>query len=141
MWRGFFGGRWSWAEETETYQTPRRGAPLPKVGRGGFHLDRRRPRAPKEPRGFGGGCGRRETGRDAGLREEPMLWRFLVNPAQSQLSVLLCLGHVNRLFIHTHTSPHITQSRMCRHTPRHRDSHKLTIPPLLKHHALARTFI
>lgn len=37
-----FGGRWSWAEETETYQPPRRGAPLPKVRRGGFHLDRRR---------------------------------------------------------------------------------------------------
>ena len=64
----------------------------------------------------GGGCGRREMGRDTGLREEPMLWRFLVNPVQSLLSVLLCLGHVNRLFIHTHTHTHTSHSHGCADT-------------------------
>ena len=87
----------------------------------------------------GGVCGRRETGRDAGLREEPVPWRFLVNPVQSLLSVLLFLGHMNRLFIHTDTHTlHTSHSHRCADTRQDTDSHKLTnhYPPLLKRHAL-----
>lgn len=95
------------------------------------------------------------------LREELMLGQFPVNPAQSQLNVLLCLGHMNRPTLvnletvlpeetvyslpHTYT-PTITNTHRHSHSHRHADTHQgikthsQTITHLLKHQAPAKTF-
>ena len=96
------------------------------------------------------GAGRGDR-RPRELREELMLWQFPVNPAQSQLNVLPCLGHMNGptlvnletvlpeeivhslphthtpTITHIHTGIHTaTDTQRHSHSHRHADTHQRT---------------